>query len=544
VVVFLLIIMIYSVSATCTNSSQIIVRLFDLNNTHISPANDVNARYAVCYDQVFSKNYTGANPNSPTGTNTVIRASDLNNAHAESPQGKTSGYINISYGNLACRLIEQTAQVQGCDANAGERAILRLSDTTNAHVAYPDFTAYKYIICCKPGGSVSINQCGDNIAGAEQCGERGLAQCGTGQSCTNCQCVPVGAIKNVEWKYPRNDTNITGRIMPGIPITLYASTTFAQNTPITFTLYENETLPNQQKIIIAVNKTRVGADGSVRFNYTFSQTDYQRADDLNEGLEEELVFNVSTGFQHAMSRELIVNMASGSSRIECVNDVSAGTVYARERNAQGSIVRPRIETIFTQSMSSNEKEQAGIACKGPDANADTRNDNCCPNGYTCTSNGCIPPVDDDDENFPDYNTCEDYGSNRELCNTNPYNLIGSGGGIIPPAANGCQQINTCYFDEGLRKCVGSTSYYTSTGSSGGGCIIRTEERSVCTNGVKKINIITTKLPGTCADNCVSGSEEREVLCGRPKFDLPFFGVLQFVSALLLICLFYFWKNLK
>ncbi len=124
---------------SCSSTSQIMISLFDKNNSHGANWTDPNYNYKVCYDQVFGSVYAGANPQVCNGNNTVVNLSAVTNAHA----GTGVNYpVAICYGNLQCQ-----TRLNTCIA--GETQVLTLSSNTNAHLAADN--SYQYKVCCKLG---------------------------------------------------------------------------------------------------------------------------------------------------------------------------------------------------------------------------------------------------------------------------------------------------------------------------------------------------------------------------------------------------------
>ena len=72
-----------SAQNTCSNSSQIILKLSNLSNAHGEWWDGTNYLQEVCYDSIFGVTYGGTNPHDCTGTNNVIDLSGITNAHGE-----------------------------------------------------------------------------------------------------------------------------------------------------------------------------------------------------------------------------------------------------------------------------------------------------------------------------------------------------------------------------------------------------------------------------------------------------------------------------
>ncbi len=132
-----------SAQNTCSNSSQIILKLSNLSNAHGEWWDGTNYLQEVCYDSIFGVTYGGTNPHDCTGTNNVVDLSGITNAHGEATdQGNYA--TDVCYGDLSC--VQRTGACQG-----NEQLVLSLSSETNAHLAGDD--SYPVNICCSIGVS-------------------------------------------------------------------------------------------------------------------------------------------------------------------------------------------------------------------------------------------------------------------------------------------------------------------------------------------------------------------------------------------------------
>jgi len=123
----------------CVNDNQIIISLYDLNDSHGTLWNDSNYGYKICYTDVFGVNYTGVNSHLCNGNNTILKLSNYTNAHAES--SSLNDYnTNVCFGDMSCTLRAS------CLTN--ESLILSLSNYTNAHLAVGNFASYNNKLCC------------------------------------------------------------------------------------------------------------------------------------------------------------------------------------------------------------------------------------------------------------------------------------------------------------------------------------------------------------------------------------------------------------
>lgn len=130
-----------SAQNTCSDSSQIILKLSSSTNAHGELWNGSGGyNEEVCYNQIFG--ISGSGNRACTGGNKVLGLSSSINAHAEIPN-ETSYNTNVCYSGLSC-----TARSGSCQA--GESLIVSLSDTTNAHLSAT--AGYGQNICCTLGG--------------------------------------------------------------------------------------------------------------------------------------------------------------------------------------------------------------------------------------------------------------------------------------------------------------------------------------------------------------------------------------------------------
>ncbi len=196
-------------------------------------------------------------------------------------------------------------------------------------------------------------------------------------------------------------------------------------------------------------------------------------------------------------------------------------------------------TYYASGSLSYSTNQENDYCKGGDFIAGTADD-CCAAGLRC-----MPGVD----NRALYSCqisgnitleCSDF-TNQNACNSNNNTAIplASYGGNPPP----CTFLQ-CFWDTASSRCgVRATQYAnTSTGACnvGGGPILGgncayTTTTSECINGRKTISY--NVVSGTCPSR-----PSVTVPCGSLNFELSFFGIRQFLFAILLIASVYFVFN--
>lgn len=215
---------------TCLYANQTIFSMYSANNSHAAVFNstfqDSNAKYSVCYEQVFGEEYKGSsNPWECKGDNLVLKLSSEKNAHAENPSGTI--YENqVCYGDLKCTLRESTS----CLSNEVE--IARLSDETNAHVAEAGFNSYAFALCC------SEKQPGFN---------------------------------NAFWKDKFNERTITNTIM-GDLVTLEVDTNFTAGTSISFEIRRSMSFIGSLKVNDTLSAI-TNSEGKASVSWTVGEGD-------------------------------------------------------------------------------------------------------------------------------------------------------------------------------------------------------------------------------------------------------------------------------
>ena len=135
------------------NTSQIIMKLYNKDNSHVSKWDDVNYFEDICYGEFFADTqgydetshncaYDAADPTTPT--NVLFWINVTRNSHASITKDDTYN-TPICFGVLNC---ENVLNNGACDED--ENAVVKLSSETNAHVARGDSSiAYPIKICCK-----------------------------------------------------------------------------------------------------------------------------------------------------------------------------------------------------------------------------------------------------------------------------------------------------------------------------------------------------------------------------------------------------------
>jgi len=126
------------------SDEQTIMKLYFLNNSHGALWNDAIYNERICHDDIFGYEYSGANPHSCDGNNSVIYLSNFTNAHASTfsdPNYSTP----VCYGGLYC--VADGSAGNDC-VNPGYEIVIRLSNYSNAHISEASYTDHPVKICC------------------------------------------------------------------------------------------------------------------------------------------------------------------------------------------------------------------------------------------------------------------------------------------------------------------------------------------------------------------------------------------------------------
>ncbi len=152
------------------NSNYTIMKLYNSNNSHVSTWDDVNYFEDICYGDLFNdiQEYDESSHEcDESKSNLLFWMNGTRNSHGSTTEDTTYN-TPLCFGNLVCRTV-----VDGtCNNAENEKAVVKLSNNTNAHVARGDSTiAYPITVCCKKSsisGDVSWqNLAGDDIENAD-----------------------------------------------------------------------------------------------------------------------------------------------------------------------------------------------------------------------------------------------------------------------------------------------------------------------------------------------------------------------------------------
>ncbi len=148
--------------------NQIMFRLYQNNNSHVSFWNTSSYPILFSFDEIFGYSYLGVDPRTCSSgySNVLFWLTAENNSHASN--SSANGYVvPVCYGDLSC-----SVTLGSCIS--GFVPVVRLYNYTNTHVSDINDTNYPYYLCCKSAGSGSSfstdlkwkNMLGENIAGA------------------------------------------------------------------------------------------------------------------------------------------------------------------------------------------------------------------------------------------------------------------------------------------------------------------------------------------------------------------------------------------
>lgn len=243
--------------------------------------------------------------------------------------------------------------------------------------------------------------------------------------------------------------------------------------------------------------------------------------------------NVLLGLDYRDSTRTVSSTASRAFTVgQCVNN---GQQWI-EINGAGD----ELQRLATRSSNG--------ACRGIDGINGTRDD-CCPTGWLCGGGDsedavqCYLPANQS------IGRCQDYPARTSCINdaaniveTDPLWAVRNCGQIV----NG--QVIECQCSWNSTQPTGSNCFFNSTGTSATdphlswSCAL-SYTQSECSSGYRTLDITALFNPGltglTAAQAvpaCVD--EQRQVLCGRPLIELPFFDYRQLIAALVVVALIY------
>jgi hypothetical protein len=144
-------------AAGCANNDQIIMRLSSSENAH-GAIWDQAYGVKICYDDFFGV-FERMNAHGCSDESTALKLYTATNSHAASAASQNY-QINICHRGLKNCTIRQG---EGC-TSSGERAIVYLSSSTNAHLSRSYLPGF-YAVCCEnasaPNHPPEINYCAD-----------------------------------------------------------------------------------------------------------------------------------------------------------------------------------------------------------------------------------------------------------------------------------------------------------------------------------------------------------------------------------------------
>ncbi len=555
--------------AACDVGDQAILKLYGESNSHVAAGNDSDASYSICFKSLFpneplpSTRYPYACvPDAINPLNVILRASGVTNAHAEKSTLSTAGYRPLCYGELTCTLMNAG---EACPAQ--NRLVVALSGTTNAHASVIASALYPYRVCC------SLN--GPQISAVEWQSTDGQKIAGTGSPYD--ATTPYPFVVNGKAKVVVKTRNINLAGLQGFRIEVrdidkdmdvvddqtddLASGTLS---PIAGSARVSGTK--------CIEATGIGCDGSVEFEWVFSDTDAGMKKMYNtqaSAKEDELAI---TAFRFELVGKVLPGSVATSPRESEILYTQVGTGWqcnldkAKSKNLENGITYSTIKTIDSVANYRELRRIAGKACKGPDgqtgglssSGARTSVDDCCPTGMQCTDDGCI---------ITGINQCQDYVS-QDACNKDAANIWNNKPSYV--VLSTCSQAKyeqRCKWtsraeaesrpsptpvpagkdgicEYGVRQ-LSSSSSSGAWGSEIASCLYTYAPQDACgEDNYQTVTIFATRAGDfnqlSCNDplnNCEGGVQR--IPCGQPAVELPFFGALQFIGALISIAIVYF-----
>lgn len=180
----------------CSDPSQIIMRLYNSNNSHVSLWNQTEYPYEICYDETFGGAYSGENPHQCSGTNNITFLAAVNNSHANAIE--TGVYdIPVCYGDLNCSIV-----AGACEFEDGT-CVATISSESNAHLSGCGISgSYATSICCNIGQFGAAQECPNPNFCSENnyvCGNWTDYACGMEMTCDGSGTNPGGVCPQGEF---------------------------------------------------------------------------------------------------------------------------------------------------------------------------------------------------------------------------------------------------------------------------------------------------------------------------------------------------------
>lgn len=142
--------------ACFTQDSDVIMKISSSTNAHGAIYSDSNYLTLIKYSDIFGFSYYNSDEvhsclSGTTPANLVLRLSDVANAHAQSKLIETYN-TDVCFGDLVCT-VRNTGSGQ-----AGEVAVVELSDVDNAHLALPG-SGYSKTVYCSSASATNSTYC-------------------------------------------------------------------------------------------------------------------------------------------------------------------------------------------------------------------------------------------------------------------------------------------------------------------------------------------------------------------------------------------------
>ena len=530
--------------AACGVGDQAILKLYGESNSHIAAGNS-DAPYSICFKSLFPKEPLSSAispyacvPNAINPLNVILRASGVSNAHAESPELTSAGYQPLCYGELVCNLMDAG---EACPSN--NQLVVAISGTTNAHASVTASALYPYRVCCSLKGP--------QISAIEWQSIDGQKIAGTGSPYDATTPYPFVVDGKAKVVVKTRNINLVG--LQGFRIEVH-------DVDKDMDVVDDQTddlasstlspIAGSAQVTGCTDVNGAGCVGSVEFEWVFSDTDaglkkmYNTQASAKEderaitGYRFELVGKVLPGSVATSSRESEILYAQAGKGWQCIIDKT------KSKNLEDGKTYSTLKTLDTVDNYRELRRIAGEACKGADEKtgtgsglSSTSRDDCCPTGMQCTDSGCI---------VTGISQCQDYG-NQDACNKDVANIWQNKPSYV--ISSQCQDTiykKSCAWVN--NRCEYSIKQISTSAGNNGNEIAQCSyyydaTSTTCVDNYQTVNVIATPDKVNTLnclepeDNCNGGIQR--IPCGQPSVELPFFGGLQFIGALISIAIVYF-----
>ncbi len=535
--------------AACGTGDQAILKLYGESNSHVAAGNS-DAPYSICFKSLFPSELLPAAsdpyacvPDATNPLNVILRASNNVNAHVESKTLTSAGYQPLCYGELICNLMNAG---EACTANT--QLVVALSGMTNAHASITPSVLYPYRLCC--GIYVPI------VEKVEWKSTEGQTIAGVGSTYDAANPYPFVVGSKAKVLVKTRNINLAG--LQGFKVEVRdVDKDMDAVDDQTDDLAIGTLSPIAGSAQVTGCKNAAGAEciGSVEFEWVFSDADAGLKKMYNTQTSAKEDERAITGYRFELVGKVLPGSVSTSPRESEILYAQAGKGWQCNLDKTMSTNIENGQKIWTEksrypdSVSGNVEKQklAGEACKGPDGKtgtgaglSSTSRDDCCPAGMQCTERGCIPSS---------ISQCQDYTPRgKDACEKDVANVWQNKPSYVVESQcqdttykrscawvnNRCEysikQISTAAGSNNGKEIAQCSYYYDATNVE---CIDNYQTVTVIATP-NKVNTLNCFEP---EDNCEGGVQR--IPCGQPAVELPFFGALQFIGALISIAILYF-----